>query len=50
MYKRQILHGIENPERAMDMLIKGLKQTESNMEFLGKMARQASQKGNGVEF
>ena len=24
---RRILHGIDNPERAMDMLIKGLKQT-----------------------
>ena len=24
---RRILHGIENPERAMDMLLKGLKQT-----------------------
>jgi len=34
----------------MDMLIKGLKQTDSNMEFLGKMARKASEKGNGIDF
>jgi transcription termination factor Rho len=46
---RRILHGIDNPERAMDMLLKGLKQTESNIEFLGKMARQASVKGNGID-
>ena len=47
---RRILHGIDNPERAMDMLIKGLKQTSSNMEFLAKMARKASEKGNGIDF
>jgi transcription termination factor Rho len=47
---RRILHGIDNPERAMDMLLKGLKQTASNLEFLTKMARKASEKGNGVEF
>jgi len=46
---RRILHGIDNPERAMDMLIKGLKQTNSNMEFLAKMARKASEKGNGID-
>ncbi len=47
---RRILHGVDSPERAMDMLIKGLKQTNSNMEFLAKMARKASEKSNGVEF
>jgi transcription termination factor Rho len=47
---RRILHGVNNPERAMDMLIKGLKQTNSNMEFLAKMARKAGEKGNGIEF
>jgi len=47
---RRILHGVNNTERAMDMLLKGLKQTQSNMEFLGKMARKASEKGNGVDF
>jgi len=47
---RRILHGVNSPERAMDMLLKGLKQTQSNMEFLGKMARKASEKSNGVDF
>ena len=46
---RRILHGIDNPERAMDMLLKGLKQTKSNMEFLAKMARKASEKRNGFD-
>jgi len=46
---RRILHGVDNPERAMDMLIKGLKQTQSNMEFLAKMARKASDKSNGID-
>ena len=45
---RRILHGIDNPERAMDMLIKGLKQTTSNQEFLVRMAKQAT-KGNGID-
>ncbi len=47
---RRILHGIDNPERAMDMLIKGLKQTASNEEFLVRMAKQAQTKNNGVDF
>ncbi|NTW29367.1 MAG: transcription termination factor Rho [Coriobacteriia bacterium] len=47
---RRILHGIDNPERAIDMLIKGLKQTESNQEFLTRMAKQAQTKGNGMDF
>ncbi len=46
---RRILHGIDNPERAMDMLIKGLKQTQSNMEFLAKMARKAGETRNGID-
>ena len=48
---RRVLHGIDSAERAMDMLIKGLKQTTSNQEFLVRMAKgQAQVKGNGVEF
>ncbi|MDH4140344.1 MAG: transcription termination factor Rho [Coriobacteriia bacterium] len=46
---RRVLHGIDNPERAMDMLIKGLRQTESNHEFLVRMAKKAQDKGNGIE-
>ncbi len=46
---RRILHGIDSPERAMDMLIKGLKQTNSNMEFLAKMARKAGDSRNGID-
>ena len=47
---RRVLHGIDNPERAMDMLIKGLKQTASNQEFLVRMAKQVQTKNGGVEF
>ena len=32
-----------------DRLIKGLKQTTTNQEFLVRMAKGASGKGNGVE-
>jgi transcription termination factor Rho len=46
---RRVLHGIDNPERAIDMLIKGLKQTTSNQEFLVRMAKQAQVKGNGLD-
>jgi len=46
---RRVLHGIDSAERAMDMLVKGLKQTTSNQEFLVRMAKQASQKGNGID-
>jgi len=48
---RRILHGVDSPERALDMLIKGLKQTPSNQEFLTKMARKADDKrvNNGIE-
>jgi hypothetical protein len=31
------------------MLIKGLKQTSSNSEFLVRMAKQAQVKGNGID-
>ncbi len=46
---RRILHGVDSSERAMDMLIKGLKQTSSNQEFLHRMAKKASDKSNGVD-
>ncbi len=48
---RRILHGVDSTERAMDMLIKGLKQTKSNTEFLTKMAKSASDKRqtNGID-
>jgi transcription termination factor Rho len=46
---RRVLHGIENTERAMDMLIKGLKQTTTNQEFLVRMAKGAQVKGNGLD-
>lgn len=46
---RRILHGVDSPERAIDMLIKGLKQTESNQLFLTKMAKKADEKRNGID-
>jgi len=46
---RRVLHGIDSTERAMDMLIKGLKQTTSNQEFLVRMAKQAQTKNNGID-
>ena len=46
---RRILHGVDSPERAVDMLIKGLKQTESNAQFLTKMAKKADEKRNGID-
>ncbi len=48
---RRILHGVDNAERAMDMLIKGLKQTVSNQEFLVRMAKKVQEKSgaNGIE-
>ncbi len=48
---RRVLHGVDSTERAMDMLIKGLKQTKSNTEFLTKMAKSASDKRqtNGID-
>jgi transcription termination factor Rho len=38
---RRLLHGVDSGERAIEMLIKGLKQTESNEEFLRKMSKRA---------
>jgi transcription termination factor Rho len=46
---RRILHGVDSPERALDMLIKGLKQTNSNQEFLVRMAKKADEKRNGID-
>ncbi len=48
---RRILHGVDSSERALDMLIKGLKQTQSNQEFLTKMAKRADDKRvtNGID-
>ena len=38
---RRILANMNNTERAMDMLIKSLKQTETNQEFIIRTARKA---------
>ena len=38
---RRILANLNNTERAMDMLIKSIKQTDDNQEFLLRMARKA---------
>jgi transcription termination factor Rho len=46
---RRVLHGVDSPERALDMLIKGLKQTTTNQEFLVRMAKGAQDKRNGIE-
>ncbi len=46
---RRILHGVDSPERALDMLIKGLKQTNSNQEFLVRMAKNVDEKRNGID-
>ncbi|WP_160213818.1 transcription termination factor Rho [Adlercreutzia aquisgranensis] len=47
---RRILSNMNSTERSMDMLIKSLKQTETNEEFLIRTARKAnrSAKGEGV--
>ena len=47
---RRILANMNSTERSMDMLIKSLKQTETNEEFLIRTARKAnrSAKGEGV--
>ncbi|GAB4281104.1 MAG: hypothetical protein Kow0056_16230 [Coriobacteriia bacterium] len=46
---RRLLHGVDSGERAIEMLIKGLKQTKSNEEFLRKMSKRAQEhvKTNG---
>ncbi len=38
---RRLLANMNNPERAMDMLVKSLKQTDNNREFLIKSAKKA---------
>lgn len=42
---RRILANLNNTERAMDMLIKSLKQTDNNQEFLMKTAKKAQHRG-----
>jgi len=44
---RRVLHNVD-PDRAMQQLINGYKQTETNMELLTKMARKAAQSGHEV--
>ena len=46
---RRILHGVDNSERAIEMLIKGLRQVPTNQEFLHRMAKKAAEKSNGVD-
>ena len=46
---RRILHGVDSSERAIDMLIKGLKQTATNQDFLVRMAKGAQDKRNGID-
>lgn len=47
---RRILSNMNNTERAMDMLIKSLKQTDTNQEFLLKTAKKAqTQHGKSSE-
>ena len=43
---RRILANIGNTERAMEMLIKSLKQTQNNVEFLMRTAKKAQQKNS----
>ena len=38
---RRLLANMNNTERAMDMLIKSIKQTDDNQEFLMRTARKA---------
>ena len=44
---RRILHNVD-PDRSMQQLINGYKQTETNMDLLTKMARKAAQAGSEV--
>ena len=47
---RRILSNTNNTERAMDMLIKSLKQTDTNQEFLLRTAKKAQHsKGDAIE-
>jgi transcription termination factor Rho len=43
---RRILANMNNTERAMEMLIKSLKQTQNNAEFLMRTAKKAQQRSN----
>ncbi|MDR1714134.1 MAG: transcription termination factor Rho [Coriobacteriales bacterium] len=43
---RRILANMNNTERAMEMLIKSLKQTQNNAEFLMRTAKKAQQRAN----
>ena len=49
---RRLLHGVDSGDRSIEMLIKGLKQTTSNEEFLRKMSKRAQDaiktNGNGL--
>lgn len=47
---RRLLHGVDSGDRSIEMLIKGLRQTESNEEFLRKMSKRAQDavKANGA--
>ena len=49
---RRILSNMNNTERAMDMLIKSLKQTSTNQEFLLRTAKKAqtSRDSDNFEF
>ena len=42
---RRLLANMNNTERAMDMLIKSLRQTQTNQEFLIKSARKSNKQG-----
>ena len=44
---RRVLHNVDS-DRAMQQLINGYKQTETNLELLTKMARKAAQSGHEV--
>ena len=46
---RRILSNMNNTERAMDMLIKSLKRTETNLEFLLRTAKKAQSAHGKVE-
>lgn len=45
---RRILANMNNTERSMDMLIKSLKQTEDNAEFLVRTAKKAQRSKEGI--
>ena len=45
---RRILANMNNTERAMDMLMKSLKQTDNNREFLIKSAKKAAKTNVGA--